>query len=99
MCSNCYVCSVPYILVVFYVLFVCKCVLYYCYRVTTQLQLTNASYHIQYIYIYIFIYLSPPRLIRRGFDGADWQTVELQVFLSAKVTFRIASVSEVLQGK
>jgi len=32
------------ILVFFYVLFVCKCVLYYCHRVTTQLQLINISY-------------------------------------------------------
>ena len=31
-------------IVLFCVLFVCKCVLYYCHRVTTQLQL-NMSYH------------------------------------------------------
>jgi len=30
------------------VLFVCKYVLYYCHRVSTQLQLTNISYHIAY---------------------------------------------------
>jgi hypothetical protein len=30
-------------LIVFYVLFVCKCILYYCHWVSTQLQLTNIS--------------------------------------------------------
>jgi hypothetical protein len=34
------------LIVLFYVLFACKCVLYYCYRVSIQLQLTNISYHI-----------------------------------------------------
>jgi len=33
------------LIVLFYVLFVCKCVPYYCHRVSTQMQLTNI-YHI-----------------------------------------------------
>jgi hypothetical protein len=54
-------------IVSFCVLFVCKCVLYYCHRVATQLQLTNISYHIMsyhiiyhilpYHIIYIISYL------------------------------------------
>jgi len=37
-------CSVYSIFIVlFYVMFVCKCVLYYCQQVSTQLQVTNIS--------------------------------------------------------
>jgi hypothetical protein len=44
-CSYCYVCSLYSVFIVlFSVLFVCKCVLYNCHRVATQLQLTNISY-------------------------------------------------------
>jgi len=37
-------------IVLFYVLFVCKCILYYCHRASTQLQL-NISYHIKSYHI------------------------------------------------
>jgi len=43
--------TLPKLTVLFCVLFVCKFVLYYCHRVSTQLQLANIS-------VYISIYIS-----------------------------------------
>ena len=40
------ICVVLLLFALFHVLFGCKCILYYCHRVTTQMQLTNISYHI-----------------------------------------------------
>jgi len=40
--------TLPKIFVLFCVLFLCKCVLYYWHRVTTQLQLTNISYNVMW---------------------------------------------------
>ena len=37
-----------YVLFVFYCFMYCLCVNVYCHRVTTQLQLTNISYHVQF---------------------------------------------------
>ena len=44
LCTFCSVYSV--FIVSFYVLFVCKCVVYYCHRVSTKLQLAYISYHL-----------------------------------------------------
>ena len=76
-------------------LFLCKCILYYCHRMSTKLQLK--IYRI--IYIYICIYSYPRRLIGGGIAFADWLSVELQLFLSAEVTIGFAFVNEVLRGK
>jgi hypothetical protein len=46
------ICVVLLLFVLFHVLFVCKCVLYYCHWVATQLQLSNIiSYRISYHHI------------------------------------------------
>jgi len=57
-------------IVLYYVLFVCKCVLYYCHRVATRLQLTNILYH-----IYFEKNLSLCHTVHQNFDVA-WPRVE-----------------------
>jgi len=42
-------CVPKLLIVLFYVLFVCKCVVCYCHRVSTELHLTNISYHIDHL--------------------------------------------------
>jgi hypothetical protein len=67
------------IFVLFCVLFVCKCVLNYCHRVATQLQLTNISYHIiscHVISLDIYIRISSYKL--RSTKKNDQKTTQQQ---------------------
>jgi hypothetical protein len=54
--------TLPKLIVLFCVLFVCKCVLYFCHQVSTQLQLTNISK-----YLYIAMYVGGGRGIKLHF--------------------------------
>ena len=89
------------LIVLFYVLFcivlcitcVCKCVLYYCHRVSTQLQLTNLSYHIYHITYYTGLFVSPSGISELDCATTKTDTAErsvsigresLQVFFSTR---------------
>ena len=49
--------TLPKLILLFYVLFACRCVLYYCQRVSTQLQLQNIYKICKYIHIYNIFYV------------------------------------------
>jgi hypothetical protein len=68
--------TLPKLIVLFCVLFVCKCVLYYCHRVSTKLQLTNIS---------IYLYSIKPHG-RRCFSAFS-QELHLLGFSESFVTF------------
>jgi len=61
-------------IILFCELFACKCVLYYCHRVSTQLQLKNRSYII----------------VNRGLEGAGGEQHASAAVLQGKDMVRIA---------
>jgi hypothetical protein len=69
-----YVCSILGIvfIVLFCVLFVCKYVLYYCYRMSTQLQLTK------YVIIYLSFYLKTVA----GAMYACFRTMKFKIYMN-----------------
>jgi hypothetical protein len=85
LCIFCVVCIVCF--VTFCVLFVCKCVLYYCHRVATQLQLTNVyiSYHIhKYRPVCVYnSYQHAATISRRSATDIWWLAVTDQTRFSA----------------
>jgi hypothetical protein len=70
-------------IVLFCVLFVCQCVLYYCHRVSTQLQL-NISYHIIYN---IISYLAQFFLEREQFQKQFVKKFKTQILCSITYSF------------
>jgi hypothetical protein len=62
------ICVIRLLFVLFYVLFLCKCVLYYCHRVTTLLQLTNISLSVSIKYPFFLPYFNETGIFSIGFS-------------------------------
>jgi len=83
-------------IVSFSLLFVCKCVLYYCHRVATQLQL-NISYHISYHIIYrIVLYIISYCIVL--YHIVSYRIVSYRIVSYRIVSYRIVSYYIIYQN-
>ena len=68
-----------FLIVLFYVLFVCKCVLYYCHRLSTQQQLTNISKSKYPLFVTILprwiLRLIHAEKLVRDYKDCDWSLI------------------------
>ena len=76
--------TLPKLIVLFCVFFVCKCVLYYCHRVSTHLQLTNISISTNYLHSDSLSFWTRWKLNRRARtrllnDGLDTTEISCKI--------------------